>query len=127
MCVGGGGFSHQFPPHIICIRSELCNRGIPFIYFPNSTTISATSPCTLRTFSTRAGIPWLKQHWINSIPMNTPVLYSSVSFFVFLLKVTVPFIFSFLLLRYCASFSNIIKTSPLTICTCWPSVCRNCR
>ena len=27
-----------------------------FTYFPNPTT-SATSPCTLRTFSTRAGIP----------------------------------------------------------------------
>ena len=52
-CVGG--FSRQFPPHTI--RSELCNRGISFIYFPNSTTISVTSPCTLRTFSTRAGIP----------------------------------------------------------------------
>lgn len=122
-CVGG-----DFPinsPHTI--RPELCNRSIPFIYFPNSTTISVTSPCTLRTFSTRAGIPWLKQHWINSIPINTPVLYSPVSFSVFLQKVTVPFIFSFLLLRYCASFSYITKTSPLTICTYWPSVCRNCR
>jgi hypothetical protein len=28
-----------------------------FTYFPNPTTTSATSPCTLRTFSTRAGIP----------------------------------------------------------------------
>lgn len=53
-CVGGI-FPSIPPPHTI--RSKLCNRGIPFIYFPNSTTISITSPCTLRTFSTRAGIP----------------------------------------------------------------------
>lgn len=53
-CVGGD-FPVNSPPHTI--RSELCNRGISFIYFPNSTTISVTSPCTLRTFSTRAGIP----------------------------------------------------------------------
>ena len=53
-CVGGGDFPIN-SPHTI--RPELCNRSIPFIYFPNSTTISITSPCTLRTFSTRAGIP----------------------------------------------------------------------
>ena len=31
-------------------------------YFPNPTTPSATSPCTLRTSNTRAGIPCPKQH-----------------------------------------------------------------
>lgn len=105
----------------------ICGIVSSFTYFPNPTTTSATSPCTLRTSNTRAGIPCPKQHWINSIPINTPVLYSPTLSPSFLQKVTVPFISSFLLLRYCASFSNIIKTSPLTICTCWPPVCRNCK
>ena len=98
-----------------------------FIYFPNSTTTSTTSPRSLRTSNTRAGIPCPKQHWINSIPINTPISEFPVLCFSLLLNVTVPFISSFLRLRYCISFSNIAATSLLTICTCCPPACKNCK
>ena len=111
VCVGG--FSRSISPHII--RSELCNRGIPFIIFP-------TIHHNLRHF------PMYSPHIQH--PCRNPMVEAAldkfhsdehscivflVSFFVFLLKVTVPFIFSFLLLRYCASFSYITKTSPLRL------------
>ena len=114
-------FKTKFLSNITITRSIVSS----FIYFPNSTTTSTTSPCSLRTSNTRAGIPCPKQHWINSIPINTPISEFPALCLSLLLNVTVPFISSFLRLRYCISFWNIIVTSPLTICTCCPPVCKN--
>lgn len=48
----------KFVSNITITRSIVSS----FIYFPNSTTTSTTSPRSLRTSNTRAGIPCPKQH-----------------------------------------------------------------
>ena len=103
-------FKTKFLSNITTTRSIVSS----FIYFPNSTTTSTTSPRSLRTSNTRAGIPCPKQHWINSIPINTPISEFPVLCLSLLLNVTVPFISSFLRLRYCISFWNIIVTYETT-------------
>ena len=107
-------FKTKFLSNITITRSIVSS----FIYFPNSTTTSTTSPRSLRTSNTRAGIPCPKQHWINSIPINTPISEFPALCLSLLLNVTVPFISTNNRKPYCNTYWNIIVTSPLTITTC---------